>query len=396
MTQSESSPKSKPQRFLYVDGLRGFAAMAVVLYHFRENLESSVESWMPGALNWILLRGNLGVDIFFVLSGFVIAHSVRNGAFTWGFLGRFALRRSIRLDPPLWITIFLEIVLIHVGLALIPSLGTPLPSWQEVLSNLTYTQRFLGYSDVVPVFWSLTYEVQFYFILVFSCVVARKVIPTRYWTGAFGRRVWLALTLPFLYSLLIYLDVFPLPLRGLFIDRWFQFYLGVAAWAAFQGHIRRTHFGALVLVSTIFGGLLYPSGYRFFSTYCAVATALSLFLVGNAGAMGSVLSGPVFQFLGKISYSLYLIHLSIGWRFITLWKQLFGPELGVLSSLVALTGGVGLSVLASWLFYVILEAPSMKLARRVSLPKSQHPFGTPRQPVEPPEALDERPFRRAL
>ena len=60
---------------------------------------------VPAPLETALKLGFVGVDIFFVLSGFVIAYSVREARITPRFLGRFALRRSIRLDPPYWITI---------------------------------------------------------------------------------------------------------------------------------------------------------------------------------------------------------------------------------------------------------------------------------------------------
>ena len=59
----------------------------------------------------------------------VIAFSVRKGAETWGYLGRFALRRSLRLDPPYWLTLALELALIRVGLMFVPSLGTPVRLW---------------------------------------------------------------------------------------------------------------------------------------------------------------------------------------------------------------------------------------------------------------------------
>jgi peptidoglycan/LPS O-acetylase OafA/YrhL len=55
-------------------------------------------SWLPAWLERIMALGRLGVDVFFVLSGYVIAFSVRNGSYTFAFLGRFAVKRSVRLD----------------------------------------------------------------------------------------------------------------------------------------------------------------------------------------------------------------------------------------------------------------------------------------------------------
>jgi peptidoglycan/LPS O-acetylase OafA/YrhL len=307
------------------------------------------------------LNGNLGVDVFFVISGFVIAHSVRKGERSWRYLGRFGLRRSIRLDPPLWMTIFVEVVLIRISLRLFPDLGTPLPNWSQVMANVTYSQHFLGIGDIVPVFWSLTYEVQFYIVLVGSLVLLHRV-----------RRLP-SITLPlfvavFGYSLGIWLGAFPSPVPGLFIDRWFQFALGIAAWAVFMRHISKAQFAALCVVTLGAIVAMSPVAYRAHSAEVAVVSAGVLALVSLTNRLETMLSGTVIQFLGRISYSLYLIHLSVGWRFISVFRRKFGPELGPAMGSVAFLGGVLLSVLAAWLVYVTLEAPSMRLARRVRLP----------------------------
>src|SRR5262245_44222872 len=96
-------------RFVFIDGLRGIAALSVVLYHFNEAVIRQSARWVPHVVEAVLHRGFLGVEIFFVISGFVIAFSVRDGNYTPGYLFRFCLRRSIRLDPPYWATIALEL-----------------------------------------------------------------------------------------------------------------------------------------------------------------------------------------------------------------------------------------------------------------------------------------------
>jgi len=61
------------------------------------------------------LNGRGAVVAFFVISGFVIMQSMRNAQITPGFIGRFAVRRSLRLDPPYWVTIAAMIVLSMVS-----------------------------------------------------------------------------------------------------------------------------------------------------------------------------------------------------------------------------------------------------------------------------------------
>lgn len=337
--------------------------MMVVVFHLHENLQPAARAWLPRVVSALFLNGNLGVDVFFVLSGFVIARSVSEGERSWRYLGRFGLRRSIRLDPPLWATIFIEIVLIRISLMLFPHLGTPLPSWSQIAANVTYTQHFLGIGDIVPVFWSLTYEVQFYVVLVGVLVLLRRVSLTP------NRAIWLFVA-AFCYSVGIWLGLFPEPLRGLFIDRWFQFALGIAAWAAFAKRITTTQF--VVLCAITLGAVVAagPAPYRAHSSEVAVLSAALLAFVGLTGRMNTVLSGRLLQFLGRISYSLYLIHLSVGWRFISVVRVKFGPELGPLLGTTAFLGGILLSVLAAWMLHAALEAPSMRLARSIRLPRA--------------------------
>lgn len=360
---------NSPKRLLFVDGLRGVASLMVVFYHLNENLRPAVAAWFPRILDALFGHFNLGVDIFFVLSGFVITYSVRNGLHTWRYLGRFALRRSIRLDPPLWVTILLEVALIHVSLYFFPALGTPTPGWKEILSNVTYTQRFLGYPDVAPVFWSLTYEVQFYLVLVVALVLYHTWVGRKLKRSGVPPLVRLIFLSSVAYSLAIWIGVVPLPLRGLFIDRWFQFSLGVAACSVFLGKTSLRAFGILCAAVVLPTFIVDPGLYRVLTVLTAVGTAAALVQVGRARAMDRVLSGRTIQFLGRISYSLYLIHLSVGWRFVSLCRQLLGPNLSVLEGLIALGGGVLLSILAAWLMYRLLEAPSLRIAHRVRLPR---------------------------
>jgi hypothetical protein len=307
--------------------------------------------------------------VFFVLSGFVIAHSIRDGAHTLQYLGKYALRRSIRLDPPLWATILLEIVLIQVSLYFYPDLGTKTPTLKQVLVNISYLQEMLHVKNVIAVLWSLTYEVQFYFISVTFLVVVRLIrrwdarIP---WSKVFA---YLMMTVAYVYSIAIYQELVPTPLRGIFLERWFQFFLGVMAWAVVQHKLRQWVFvlaWTVCLTSTL---VLASSGYRTQSSLCALLVSALILYVGSSGGMDRLLSGNVSQFLGKISYSLYLVHLPIGWRFGSLMKRLAGNELSVITGTSVFVGSVAVSVFAAWLMHRILEAPSMNFARKVKLPK---------------------------
>ncbi|MEX2049010.1 MAG: acyltransferase [Gemmatimonadota bacterium] len=353
------------QRFLFIDGLRGVAAMMVVLFHFNEALSDAVT--FPAWIVAVLRHGDLGVDVFFVLSGFVIAFSVRNGVHTPAYLARFALRRSIRLDPPLWATIVLELVLIQLVLALFPEQGTPIPTMGQTLANMTYVQVLLGIPSIVPVFWSLTYEVQFYIVVVASLVGIR-------WSYQRGlneqHRRWLANGVgmaALVYSLSIWHGLIAPPLTGLFIERWFQFFLGVVAWLTTASKLAPRMGLAIGALCVLSAALFADSSYRVWSTNVAVATSALIIWVGLTNRMSTMLSGGPIQFLGRVSYSLYLLHLVTGWRFIALMKEVLGPQLSLGVAILVLAGGIAVSIGSAWAMYRLLEAPSMRLARTVRL-----------------------------
>lgn len=342
-------------RFELIDGLRGVAAMMVVVYHFQpENVPQSVQMFLE--------QGRLGVDVFFVLSGFVIAHSVRHGIYSFGFLARFGLRRSIRLDPPLWVSILLQVALIRLGMELFPDLDREMPTGITLIANATYTMRFFGLDDAIGVLWSLTYEVQFYLVLVGALVLLQPQSQA----GPGRMAISIGFLLALVYSVLVWVGLLPLLVVGLFVDRWFQFALGVAVWLYSTHHLNRVGL-ALLGGIVLFGAILADSPYRIGVMLMSVLT-MSLIAYAAGSNRMQWLSGMVPQFLGRISYSLYLLHIPIGGRAIQVLRRLVDTSnsaaLEVLCSLL----GVAVSVLAAWVMYRLLEAPSTALARRVSLP----------------------------
>lgn len=359
---NKGAPRGEAERVTTIDGLRGLAAMLVVLFHLHGAISRTATDWLWSPIDWIARNGFLGVDIFFVISGFVIALSVSKGAPTFGYFGRFVVRRSIRLDPPYWTSILLELLLLHLTLRLFSSIAVTLPSVPQMVAHLFYAQELLGYGSLMPNYWTLCYEIQFYAFFV-GLVVLRAKLPSR-----LSGSQMVAIGAALFYLLSLYTRFWKpewLP-HGLAIDRWFQFFIGALTWRAvtFPGKMRALALAWITLAVAI---VVTSSP---LIQFLPIAVSAWLVACSRDARWGSIFTTRPFKFLGLISYSIYLYHGSVGWRFVSLVQQKIIP--GQWSSLTAVTvyivGIIG-AVAFSWVLWYLIERPCLKLCQRVKLPK---------------------------
>ena len=367
----ETSRTARVGRIQSIDGLRGIAALLVVLFHLHLAVSRTATDWLWFPIDWIARNGDKGVDIFFVISGFVIAMSVSKGARTVGYFGRFILRRSIRLDPPYWSAILLELVLLYSTLRLFPEHPVVLPAGAQLLSHFFYLQDLLGYGNIVLSFWTLCYEIQFYGFFV-GLIVLRHYLPavlrsTR-WAALFaGGLFMLSVWVRFLYP-----GSAP---HGLFIDRWYEFFIGTLTYFSISepGRLRMLYLAwaalAVVLVSTSASLVqLLP-----------IVVSAWLVLAARDVRWGRLLSTRPLQFLGAVSYSLYLYHGSVGWRFVSLMQKLIPGRWGSAMAIAVYLAGLGVSILFSALMWRFIERPFLRLSQTIRMPVQnvQSPSSTP-------------------
>lgn len=162
-----SAPKKDPGKLWEIQVLRAWAALLVVYGHGTDLLGAAEISWRPPA--WSLGLGAWGVDLFFVISGFIITRSVWNGGDRHLAAGDFLYRRWARIAPPYWFWSLVAWVWL--------SLRAGGFSWQAVVKTLTFVPIVDGPEFVLPILfvgWSLAYEILFYLVVGLSLAAGAK------------------------------------------------------------------------------------------------------------------------------------------------------------------------------------------------------------------------------
>jgi peptidoglycan/LPS O-acetylase OafA/YrhL len=319
-----------------VEVLRGIAAVLVMWFH----LTNGNDTFLPegSLLKTSGAYGYLGVQIFFVISGFIIPFSLslRSYQFCADGLG-FLCRRVVRIEPAYLVSVVL-IAVLQVVSALTPASHAAMPDQELARSMLLHFAYLVPWFDIPwlsPVYWSLAIEFQYYISMLFfaSFLLSRRRVSV--------------------YSFLLVSAALPLlehDARTLF-PYLPLFGLGFVRYLAFR---RILSFAELAMWATVFLGLCwFVLDSR--QTFVAAFAFGFLFLPLNRPV-------PVLSFLGAISYSLYLVHVPIGGRIVNLATRL--PATTILQC-AAIIFAVGCSIIGAYCFWRLVERPSARLSKSI-------------------------------
>lgn len=355
-------------RFAFADAVRGLAALWVVLFHLSAGLHiEQLKALMPDWLRTSLFEhGHLGVAAFFVLSGFVMALNVQGARTDAAFAARFMARRFVRLTPPYYFSILLCLAyLVLQAVTLQEPINLPGPA--TLLAHAFYLQDLFAVPSISGVYWTLCIEVQFY--LVFALLV---LLAERARTGLGGRGVSASLGFASAVVALLWpLGVITHPLwPGGFVPYWYSFAAGMLICLGWKEK------GASLKMALVYCAALLIIAARTGDGFAVVAsgTAVLLLTAALANRMNLWLNFRWTQFLGTVSYSLYLIHNDfIGGCFFLVRRFLPGSALGELVGAVFTLAAL---LFASWLVYRLVERPCIEWSRRISF-RSRAAVGTP-------------------
>jgi len=376
-TAKASSPLAKPaplaekqggeKRFAFIDALRGLAALGVAAYHIYRYgpLPGPASTIVPKFLGVVMRHGWMGVQVFFVISGFVIAYVLRNAKIDRGYLRTFTIQRALRLGPPYWCTMLFVVALYTLTNALFiiePSLLSEYPSWHQMAAHVFYLQNVLGYDNISVGFWTLCVEMQFYLLfalmLGFSQWLAARAPLAKLNSGT----KWIpSIALLIVFAPLALASMFSFSLNSENTNWVFHFFayffLGAMIWWTMEGRLPKMLFWAFVAAA-----LYRQHRHWTLDMNVALIAAVTIYVVGRLGHLGDWLNFRWLQYLGSISYSLYLIHYPISWIVGSIGFEL--TREAAVPAVIWLVLGLAASIGVAQVVHVTIELPAIRLARR--------------------------------
>jgi peptidoglycan/LPS O-acetylase OafA/YrhL len=368
---------SEPQHFAFLDALRGLAALAVVVVH-------TVQNFNAGSLTPLLGLGAAGVQLFYIVSAYSLCLSFNQRRSSEPHAMRsYLVRRLFRIAPLFWVAMVLYLLRpLYLADSATPVDVHP-PTWDlmpwHVLSTFFFVNgwHYQSINFIVPGGWSVAVESNFYLLLPFLMAYA---VTTR--------RALVLVGLTLLFAVVARFALYRVAgttaamhageAFGIFAGLWLPAQLPVFALGILMFHcVPRSSLATQVAVSArlwqplAFGALalaligLAPDSW---SRYIPSGFQAGLFLLAFSWLMAwwphALVVNRVTQFLGKISYSLYLLHFLA--LHLVLWASQiwFEPLLGGVPTFwQALPWVLASATLLAWLGYHCVEVPGQTLGR---------------------------------
>lgn len=323
--------------------LRGFAALLVLLQH----ISFKLSRFELNPLGW-LHAADIGVDVFFVISGFIMTHSVRKWHGDGWNIGYFLLRRVARIMPLYWLLTTVGLIVFLIAPKLVNSSGGD----TQIIHSYLLIPTDAKY--LVQNGWTLSYE--FYFYIIFSLGIA---LPQ------FLGRLMVVVSLSILACAGLFLQPRGVWLQFILSSFLIEFAIGIILYIVFETN-RRISRGVsnLIIVVAVVHWLFVNSGAltgeRIFDYGLPAALLCAAMVLRRSFCNHREVK--TLSILGDWSYSLYLIH-----PFIIAGLTIVMQSIAFKSTAVQLILGPLLlfaSIVAAGVSYRWIELPLVSLAQR--------------------------------
>ncbi|MDI6103576.1 acyltransferase [Actinoplanes sp. NEAU-A12] len=344
-------PPRRGSRIAVIDGLRLLAALAVAFFHLggtyiaRDAWEGRPSTVFP-AFYSVASYGWLGVELFFMISGFVICMS------SWGRSpGQFFRSRVVRLFPAFWPAVLISTTVV----AFWPVVGTRLP-WDQVIVNLTMLNLPLGIPNVDGSYWTLWAEMRFY--LLFAVVLLWRGLTMKR-TVLFGYG-WLVLGVlakgskdPLL-TLVFQPKYAPFFVAGIAFFLIHRFGSDLQLWGLAGLSWALAMHNAVGRLKAMSSDIKDPT----LDPRVAMVVVTLFFVVMAVIAVGwtARIQWRWLTWAGALTYPFYLIHQTVGFSLVHGLHEL-RPRLLVLA------GVIGILLVLAWLLHRLVEKPLARILK---------------------------------
>lgn len=361
-------------KLVTLQSLRGVAAILVMLFHYRFYLRGDDVS---GTTIWDALFGwgIIGVDIFFIISGFIMVYTTQHYNTGYSSVKRFLLNRAIRIIP-----------LYYFGLIVAFLFGGAMSTFhypekvQNLLSALTFTvyktsvtPHYIDDGGMYNIRWTLNYEVYFYVAFALCLMMKHRIITLICWGGL------MTCIIPALAGFQPTLSVqgytFQTPTIAFITNPLvLEFLIGAFAGYIYIQFKQRVTSVKLPIISSVIAFFLLC--YIVFGIYSRAIIALNLgsTIVLGLFILALTLGEPILRsyiprslaYVGNISFSLYLLHNPLG---IAVMKQMGPVGQSAFKGIPTIILATLLSILAAHLTHKFIEIKLTKILKNKFMPQ---------------------------
>lgn len=348
-------------RLHQIDALRALAAVLVIVTHASSGFWSYATKLGYSDLLYRFVQsvdtGRIGVLVFFIVSGFVVANTLDAPKAN---LFKFAVRRTLRLYPLFWLSIILVIFFLRGRNELIPFTA----DWKTITANFTMLPTLMGFDPLMVIYWTLETELVFYLVAAVVYKIGYLFDPEKLLVlicvliGMFAAVMFGALPSPK-----------NLAWKSLGLNLAFMFW-GSLFYSVYSSRTTLKHRRILVLAAAV---ILAPSVYTLFrftllgsadDLRWAVAYPSALLIFSTLYFTNSRWV-RIASSLGLISYSMYLLHpaaiILVSFLIDKYGILPTGAGLPLLSLLA-----VGVTIAVSLASYALIEKPFISLGRKLT------------------------------
>lgn len=295
--------RTAPQRLAFIDALKAIASQLIVLHHlaFYGPMSDVANELAPGLISWLSQDARIAVQVFLVIGGFLAAKALApNGKLIDREPLALLKKRYLKLVIPYLAAVLLSILCAAIARNLIDheSIPNPPTAWQ-MLAHIALLQGILDVDSLSAGVWYIAIDFQLFTLLLATLWLARSA------KGVATQRLGILLVSALALASLLYFN------RDSSWDNWALYFFGAYALGTLTYWIGETGdrpYGLPLMAVVVVAVLLVD-----FRSRIAVAllTALALGIARRGGFMESWPKGKMLAYLGKISYSVFLVHFPV-------------------------------------------------------------------------------------